>query len=91
MSSDLVGLLENPKIKLELGQIKCIMQQLLKGIQYVHNQKFLHRDIKAANILIGQDGVLKIADFGLARIYHGNVPRLGMGPGGGEKHILGWL
>lgn len=89
MSSDLVGLLENPKIKLELGQIKCIMQQLLKGIQYVHNQKFLHRDIKAANILIGHDGVLKIADFGLARIYHGNVPRLGMGPGGGEKAYTG--
>ena len=89
MSSDLVGLLENPKIKLELGQVKCIMQQLLTGIQYVHNQKFLHRDIKAANILIGQDGVLKIADFGLARVYHGNVPRLGMGPGGGEKAYTG--
>ena len=46
MSSDLVGLLENPKIKLELGQIKCIMQQLLKGIQYVHNQKFCIETLK---------------------------------------------
>ncbi|RCK54356.1 Serine/threonine-protein kinase BUR1 [Candida viswanathii] len=89
MSSDLVGLLENPNIKLELNQIKCIMQQLFTGIQYIHDNNYLHRDIKAANILIDQFGVLKIADFGLARVYHGSAPRLGMGPGGGEKSYTG--
>ncbi|EER34773.1 hypothetical protein CTRG_01634 [Candida tropicalis MYA-3404] len=89
MSSDLVGLLENPNIKLELNQIKCIMQQLFTGIQYIHDNNYLHRDIKAANILIDQYGILKIADFGLARVYHGSAPRLGMGPGGGEKSYTG--
>lgn len=85
MTSDLVGILENPDVKLELNEIKCIMMQLLQGTQYIHEQNFLHRDIKAANILIDNTGVLKIADFGLARMYHGDVPRLGMGPGGGKK------
>ncbi|KAI3405748.2 BUR1 [Candida oxycetoniae] len=85
ISSDLVGILENPNIDLKLDEIKCIMKQLLQGTQYIHEQNYLHRDIKAANILVDSNGVLKIADFGLARVYHGDVPRLGMGPGGGEK------
>ncbi|CAI5756510.1 unnamed protein product [Candida verbasci] len=85
MASDLVGLLENPKIKLQLNEMKCLTQQLLRGIQYIHEQNYLHRDIKAANILIDSNGILKIADFGLARLYHGTVPRKGMGPGGGER------
>lgn len=89
MSSDLVGLLENPSIKLELPHIKCFMKQLLHGIQYIHEQKFLHRDIKAANILIDSNGVLKIADFGLARSYHGQIPKFGEGPGGGERSYTG--
>lgn len=89
MSSDLVGLLENPNIKLDLPQIKCLMKQLLHGVQYIHEQHYLHRDIKAANILIDFNGVLKIADFGLARIYHGKPPSLGKGPGGGERNYTG--
>lgn len=89
MSSDLVGLLENPRVVLELADIKCLMTQLLHGIQYIHDHKFLHRDIKAANILIDARGVLKIADFGLARSYHGHVPTLGQGPGGGERAYTG--
>ncbi|EGW33324.1 Cdc2-related protein kinase, partial [Spathaspora passalidarum NRRL Y-27907] len=89
MSSDLVGLLENPNVELELNQIKCFMKQLLEGIQYIHEQGFLHRDIKAANILIDFNGVLKIADFGLARTYHGKIPKLGQGPGGGERAYTG--
>ncbi|ODV78041.1 Cdc2-related protein kinase, partial [Suhomyces tanzawaensis NRRL Y-17324] len=89
MCSDLVGLLENPAIHLELEHIKCLMSQLLHGIQFIHENKFLHRDIKAANILIDFNGVLKIADFGLARTYHGDVPVLGKGPGGGERSYTG--
>ncbi|KAK6204399.1 kinase-like domain-containing protein [Scheffersomyces amazonensis] len=89
ISSDLVGLLENPNVSLKLTHIKCIMQQLLAGINYIHHQKYLHRDIKAANILLDASGILKIADFGLARVYHGHTPDLGLGPGGGEKNYTG--
>ncbi len=43
------------------------MDQLLKGIAYVHASSVLHRDLKASNLLINNEGMLKIADFGLAR------------------------
>lgn len=89
MWSDLVGVLLNPNMTLKLLEIKCLMQQLLHGIQYIHEAKYLHRDIKAANILIDDKGILKIADFGLARVYHGKVPVLGQGPGGGERQYTG--
>lgn len=95
MTSDLVGLLENPKISLELPHVKCLLRQLLTGVAYIHSQHFLHRDIKAANILVGHDGILKIADFGLARKYHGPAPQLltepnGSGaPGGGIRPYTG--
>lgn len=89
MWSDLVGVLLNPNMTLKLLEIKCLMQQLLHGIQYIHEAKYLHRDIKAANILIDDKGILKIADFGLARVYHGKPPVLGQGPGGGERQYTG--
>lgn len=85
MSLDLVGLLENPNTEVTVPTIKCLMLQLLQGVDYIHQQHYLHRDIKAANILIDPRGVLKIADFGLARVYHGKTPLLGQGPGGGER------
>ncbi|CAG2116229.1 unnamed protein product, partial [Medioppia subpectinata] len=51
-------------------------QQLLNALFFIHSQKILHRDMKAANILITKNGVLKLADFGLARaISSSNKPQ----------------
>ncbi|KAL7293358.1 hypothetical protein TKK_0013127 [Trichogramma kaykai] len=66
---DLAGLLSNGNVKFSLGEIKKVMQQLLNGLYYIHSNKILHRDMKAANVLITKNGILKLADFGLARAF----------------------
>lgn len=50
-------------------QVKCYMKQLLSGLEHCHNWGVLHHDIKGSNLLIDNEGVLKIADFGLATFY----------------------
>lgn len=42
------------------------MKQLLSGLHYCHANEVLHRDIKGANLLLDNNGSLKLADFGLA-------------------------
>lgn len=49
------------------------MQQLLRGLDFLHTNMVLHRDLKPENILISSSGEVKIADFGLARIYTFNI------------------
>ncbi|KAH9477512.1 putative cyclin-dependent kinase 9 [Psilocybe cubensis] len=70
MDHDLAGLLENERVKLQPSHIKLYMKQLLEGTEYMHRNHILHRDMKAANLLISNDGTLRIADFGLARSFH---------------------
>jgi serine/threonine-protein kinase BUR1 len=81
MDHDLSGLLDNPDVKFQEAQIKCYMLQLFKGLRYLHDNHILHRDMKAANLLINNRGRLQIADFGLARHYDESVPQRGKGNG----------
>jgi CTD kinase subunit alpha len=69
LSHDLTGILNHPTFKLESAQKKHLAKQLFEGLDYLHTRGVLHRDIKAANILVSNEGILKIADFGLARFY----------------------
>jgi CTD kinase subunit alpha len=69
LSHDLTGLLNHPTFKLEQSHRKDLAKQLFEGLDYLHRRGVLHRDIKAANILVSNTGQLKLADFGLARFY----------------------
>ncbi|KAL6704557.1 serine/threonine protein kinase, CMGC, CDC2/CDK subfamily [Coniothyrium glycines] len=85
MDHDLSGLLDNPDVRFQEAQIKCYMLQLFKGLRYLHDQHILHRDMKAANLLINNRGRLQIADFGLARHYDEPVPQRGRGNGDAKR------
>lgn len=53
--------------------LQDLMQQLLRGLDFLHTNLVVHRDLKPENILVSSRGEVKIADFGLARIYSFNV------------------
>ncbi|MBA0552346.1 hypothetical protein Golob_023167 [Gossypium lobatum] len=69
MEHDITGLLSCPDIKFSESQIKCYMKQLLSGLDHCHSRGIMHRDIKGSNLLVNNEGILKIADFGLANFY----------------------
>merc|ERR1719323_2743254 len=69
---DLKGLMETMRKKNQVflpGEVKCLMQQLLRAIHHLHDNWILHRDLKASNLLLSHNGILKVGDFGLAREY----------------------
>ncbi|XP_042329521.1 cyclin-dependent kinase 13 [Sceloporus undulatus] len=75
MDHDLMGLLESGLVHFDENHIKSFMRQLMEGLDYCHKKNFLHRDIKCSNILLNNRGQIKLADFGLARLYSSEESR----------------
>ena len=58
--------------RLTVGEAFAVLEPVLAGLTAAHRAGIVHRDIKPENVLIGIDGVVKVADFGLARAVVGN-------------------
>ncbi|KAI1729007.1 protein kinase domain-containing protein [Ditylenchus destructor] len=68
MQSDLHKIIVSPQ-PLTADHIKVFVYQILRGLKYLHSANVLHRDIKPGNLLVNSNCILKICDFGLARIW----------------------
>ena len=63
LSHDLTGLLNHPSFALTAAHKKHLAKQLFEGLDYLHRRGVLHRDIKAANILISKTGEFEVGGF----------------------------
>ncbi|CAH8457400.1 unnamed protein product [Dicrocoelium dendriticum] len=66
---DLKSLMEIMNGPFSVGEVKCLLLQLLRAVRHLHDNWILHRDLKTSNLLLSHQGILKVGDFGLAREY----------------------
>lgn len=69
---ELFSLLERKYLKVE--DKYCIFKQVLRGMGYLHENGIAHRDIKLENLLMTDDGYIKITDFGVSEVFDGDHP-----------------
>lgn len=69
METDLEVIIKDTSLVLSRGHIKAYLLMTLRGLEYLHHNWILHRDMKPNNLLIDSHGVLKIGDFGLAKTF----------------------
>ena len=56
-----------PAEPLRLGLLECYAVAIASGLEYMHDRKVVHRDVKPANILLGKNGQVKLTDFGVSQ------------------------
>ena len=65
------------EVNYETREVGEIIRQLLDGLEHAHAAGVIHRDVKPSNILINNDGRIKISDFGIARIESSQLTQVG--------------
>ena len=60
---------EKDNIELKPEHVKCILKQILSGLEHMHANKVMHRDLKPDNMVIDETGTIKIIDFNSAKIH----------------------
>ena len=69
MECDLEAVIKDTSLKLADADVKSYLQMTLKALEHCHKNWIVHRDVKPNNLLVSSDGMLKLTDFGLARLF----------------------
>jgi eukaryotic-like serine/threonine-protein kinase len=68
----------NRRAEFDFAQLVALMDQLLNALEFAHARGVVHRDIKPSNLIVTGQGVLKVADFGIARVDRTDLTMAGM-------------
>ena len=66
---DLLKKAKKKRIKLTENEISSIIYMVLNGLNFMHENNLINRDIKSKNILVNKDGIAKLCDFGISQFY----------------------
>ena len=68
----------NRRVSFDFASLVELMDQLLNALEFAHSRGVVHRDVKPSNLIVSNLGVLKVADFGIARVDRTDLTMAGM-------------